>query len=152
MPAQTPADGSIDRLPYAKVTSSVSQTMTTGVSLALAWDTVDEDKYGMWSAGANTLLTVPKGYSGLWMIEVATPFAASTLGVRRLTQIVLGVTVIHSLTLPPVNAIETASMATVKRLVQGDAPFIQTFQDTGGNLNIVNSGSIWHFAMTFLGH
>lgn len=151
MPAQTPTDG-IPKLPYAKVTSSVSQTMTTGVSLALAWDTVDEDKYGMWASGSNTLLTVPKGYSGLWMIEVATPFAASTLGVRRLTQVVLGVTVQHSLTLPPINATQTVSFATVKRLVQGDAPFIQTFQDTGGNLNIINSGNIWHYCMTFLGH
>lgn len=45
-----------------------TQTLPDNADTTVSWDTETQDTHGLWTAGAPTVVTIPTGGGGLWMI------------------------------------------------------------------------------------
>lgn len=124
----------------AEIYRSTTQALTTATPAFVTWDTVLADPLGFWSAGSPTLLTVPAGYGGVYLIVVSAAFAAhADSAQRQVTIVVNGLTAIASDARPAINSgtFTTAFVTTTAfGLNAGDNISVKVRQDSGGALNV----------------
>jgi hypothetical protein len=126
----------IPELLSARIYNSVNQTTTTGVPFTASFDSERWDFGSFHNATNPTRLTIPE--TGLYDVGTCVAFTANATGVRQLLILVNGsADPIAKLSLPPPAANKAImSLQTQWYFTAGDYIELQTFQTSGGNLDI----------------
>lgn len=104
----------------------------TGVYTGIAFDTVDEDPWGMLVTPANVSLKIP--VAGLWLVEGVVAIPASASSFRQFVALQFGGTQWRgSSVLTIVAGAPTTGVSRLMRLDVGQLINIALFQDSGGN-------------------
>jgi hypothetical protein len=126
-------------------------TLTTGTDTLLTWQADERDDYGMWTSGAPTVLTcqVP----GRYVAGLDVRFAANATGVRAGWIEVNSTTVVGRVRMAATSALPAqltvASQAFTMSI--GDTVRAYVEQTSGGNLDLVVSGSSPSLSVMYLG-
>ena len=124
------------------VRNTAAQSVAQNGYVALTFNTEDSDPLGFHSTSSNTnRLTVPTGYAGAYLVTGGSSFAGNGNGSYRL--LTLGVN--GSLLLPQdrrrASTVDQQFGVTgIAVLAVGDFAELYVYQDSGGNLNVGNSG------------
>lgn len=107
--------------PYVKLTRAAAQSISNNTEVAISWDQEDSDVYGMHTTGAATLVTIPAGAAGTYIVSFALCFdnTVSASGGRLAAVQLNGATVLESRLLGG-NNFETLTVTPVLELVAGD--------------------------------
>lgn len=128
--------------PAVRVTRTTAVSMITGSAMGLAWEAEEFDTDSMWNAGGSAsdkeLLHV--NTAGVYLVQLQFGWAANTAGDRH-AQIKhsTGGTVAYWTYPPPSGGAVTAfcNLSCLYRAAAGTSFLIETFQDSGSNLNTV---------------
>lgn len=126
-------------------------TLTTATNTLLSWQAEERDDYGMWDAGSPTVLTckVP----GRYVAGLDVRFAGNSTGIRSGWIELNSTTVVGRFRMAPAASIPTqltvASQAFTMAI--GDTVRAYVEQTSGGNLDLVVSGSSPSLSVMYLG-
>ncbi len=119
-----------------KVKLTSNQAITTGTIAAVSWHATDWDDAAWWSSGSPTILTVPTGRGGRYLISGNVVFAANSTG-RRVVRLEVGSTVKSRFDGNAVTGQPTSLASTViATLIAGDTVTLRAFQDSGSTLDL----------------
>lgn len=122
------------KAPYAAVTHSTTQNINNATSTTLAFDTTIEDNFGFWASGANTRLTVPTGYAGVYAVNITVRWNANATGYRQFVILKNGSAA--SVIIIPTATESGESVTRFIRLADGDYVQTQVYQTSGGVLGV----------------
>ena len=127
-----------NRLPRGEIVNSANQSIANLTTTVITFDTVNEDNAGFWNAGSPNRLTVPAGYSGLYIVYGAIRWAANAVGVRVAIITANGSTDLINQGYQTPNSATIACNTSVCRAYRfSDSDYIELkgIQESGGNLN-----------------
>jgi len=128
--------GRMLRAVSVRVSATVSQSIPTGVWTAVSWDTAVYDDDGFYAAGAPTVLTVPDGWGGTFVLWVSADMQQAS---QRLRVMVNG----------NQSAVTSGgALSCTDQLAAGAAISIDIFQSSGGAVTVPTSAV---FGVTRLG-
>ena len=121
-----------------------AQSIPNVAATLISWDTETVDTDGF-IVVPDTLITIPAGFAGLYLVTAAANYAANVAGANRDLDLILnGVTIVagrhHAPTAVAGNQTRT-QIGFVLPLNVGDTLSVQVFQNSGGALNL-NSAMI----------
>jgi hypothetical protein len=133
---------SADRTLAPTAYRTTSQTITTSTQTKVQFDAVDSDGWNCWDLSPNpTRLTVP--ITGRYIVTGNVAFAASASGHRALNILKNNTLELARSDFNPVsNSVDTHSTVTCHAvtLTKGDYVELRVWQNSGSNLDILNSG------------
>lgn len=137
-------------LPHARVFHNVNQSIASGISTFLTFNSERYDTDNIHDNVDSTKLTCRT--SGLYMITASIRWSSNATGHRALTFVLNNSVNIASTTNNAVGGIETEQTATtIYRLAASDFLQLRVSQTSGAALDVVSGGSnSSEFAMTFL--
>jgi hypothetical protein len=131
-----------DRTLAPTVSRSTAQTIPTGTQTKVSFDAVDSDGWNCWDLSPNpTRLTVP--VTGRYIITGNVAFDASSSGHRAVNILKNNTVELARSDFNPVsNSIDTHSTVTCHAvtLTKGDYVELRVWQNSGSDLDIVDSG------------
>lgn len=65
----TQQDRGLTNLPYCRVHRATQQAIPYNTITTISWTSAGSDAFGMWSAGAPTIITIPPGHGGIWQFS-----------------------------------------------------------------------------------
>ena len=139
----TPASGS--SFSGARLTRSVNQTISNNTDTMIAWDVETFDVGGYHdNATNNTRITIPSGKAGYYQINTTLSFSGNGTGQRCITLAKNGTNRAYNLNI--IRAVNAGGYTSVfySDIVYGavaDYFEISTFQDSGGDLNIIGNSA-----------
>lgn len=133
-----------------RVLKTANQSLTTGITTTITWDSEAHDPYAMHNnVTNNSRITVP--YSGYYMIEAELSYATHATGIRLIFILVNGTEVART----GIGAIAgTPSVPTIcvfRYLNANDYVEIQGHQTSGGSLSVLYTASLSTFGLYYLG-
>lgn len=133
--------GEVPRPEYGcRVTNSANQTIATGTTTLLTFDTDVDDVPGLHSTSVNTgRITFPVG--GAWLIGYNVSWASNAAGYRQAACYINGTTLILAEVLQPIAAAGNTIHAGSTRYVVAANDYAELYvvQTSGGNLAVVNA-------------
>lgn len=129
--------------PVVLVKKSGTQTLTTGVRTAIAFDVEAFDVGACHDNSTNnTRLTVPTGADGTYFITANVEYAANSSGLRAAQLVQNALTNLAQVIVTPVvGDITVVQVIAVAPLVAGDYVELNGLQTSGGNLTVGNDSS-----------
>src|SRR6266540_1593217 len=129
------------RMPTARVYHNIAQTLTTAVSLNLAFNTERFDTDTIHDTLTNNTRLTCKT-AGVYEIGGSAEFAANATGVRSLQILLNGATAIVEQDITSTGAVvHRMSVSTVYQLAVNDYVELRATQSSGGNLNVNSTGN-----------
>lgn len=134
-----------------RVSRTSALTLTTATDTLISWQAEERDDYGMWTSGAPTVLTcqVP----GRYVAGLDVRFAANATGVRAGWIELNSSTVVGRVRMAATSALPAqltvASQAFTMSI--GDTVRAYVEQTSGGNLDLIVSGSSPSLSIMYLG-
>jgi hypothetical protein len=132
----------ISAVPSVGLVRSAVQTIATGAAVAIAWDTVTANNFGMWDAGAPTRVTCtnPGAYAASYELAFAANATGDRAGRLRLNGAGVSVAqmILNTNTQPGAQTIFTASTVQLS-LAVGDYFELIAAHDAGVNLDVIAS-------------
>ena len=150
-----PASGSFAG---ARLTKSIGQTISNNTDTMVSWDVETFDVGGYHDNSTNnTRVTIPSGKAGYYQINATLDYAANGTGQRVITLAKNGTNRAYNLNI--IRAVNAGGYTSVfySDIVYGavaDYFEISTFQDSGGNVNIIgNNGDpgACYFSISLIG-
>jgi hypothetical protein len=130
---------------------SANQTLTSGASTLISFNTENFDTNGFHdNATNNSRMTIPTGYGGKYLLSVMFYYASNAAGYRELT-IKKNGSFINYFYAPGNSQPNTIQGALVLSLVAGDYIELSSYQNTGGNLDVIGGADATYFQITYLG-
>lgn len=120
--------------PFVSLTRTTLQTLTTGVTTAIAFNNELNDASGF-HAPNSTDLVVPAGMAGLYVIQAQVGFVANAGGNQRNAIIRVNGAIIAMGVIPPGGASLAPTVGLITRLAVGDIVTVAAHQNSGGNLD-----------------
>jgi hypothetical protein len=127
--------------PRCVVQREVTQSLTSGTTSAIIWDTEVTDSHTMWTVSPNpTRVVIPSGGDGIYLIGAAAEFAPHATGNRQIAVDVSGTTTVRQ-TIPSIGSgLGTrVNISYASQLSAGQYVEITARQDSGGALNLTTS-------------
>jgi hypothetical protein len=126
--------------PRVRAVREATQSLTTGSTIAIQYDTAPQNPRTMWSAGNPSRLTVPAGGGGTYVIGGAAQFAPAATGSRQLAVDISGTTQIRQ-TIPSIGSglATRVNISYVCTVAAGEYVEITARQDSGGTINLETS-------------
>jgi hypothetical protein len=126
-----------------RVYHSAAQSIGSGTSTALSFNSERHDSDGFHSTSSNTnRITIPAGMGGKYVISGQVRFAANATGFREVSIRVGGATTIAIQDTLAVGGVPTIlSITTVYELAAGDYVELLAYQNSGGALDVDSSGN-----------
>src|SRR6266540_1216557 len=129
------------RMPTARVYHNIAQTLTTAVTLVLAFNSERFDTDTIHDTVTNNTRLTCKT-AGVYAIGASAEFAANATGYRQLQIRLNAVTAICEQDITSIGAVvHRMSLATVYQLAVNDYVELTATQNSGGNLNINATGN-----------
>lgn len=131
-----------DSLVGARVGATAVQTLGTGANTPIVFDLEVFDPFGLHSNTTNnTRITVQE--PGWYQIGGFVTFAANATGIRQISVVKNGTTALAEISTTALGGGNVAKLAidAAEYLAAGDYVELNAYQDSGGNLNTVQSGS-----------
>lgn len=126
-------------------------TLTTGTNTLITWQADERDDYGMWASGSPTVLTcqVP----GRYVAGLDVRFAGNATGIRSGWIELNSTTVVGRVRMAPAASIPTQLTVCSQAFTMsiGDTVRAYVEQTSGGNLDLVVSGSSPSLSLMYLG-
>ena len=114
-----------------------AQSIPSGTSTAIEFDTELSNDAGLWSASANTRFTFTAATAGKYLFTGSLRFAGAAGGVRSVSVRVNGTTDLAVSSIPVDSSSDTAGNAVGFRdMVAGDYVELRAFQNSGGSINV----------------
>ena len=142
----------------ARLTKSIGQTISNNTDTMVSWDVETFDVGGYHdNATNNTRITIPSGKAGYYQIDVTLDYAANATGQRVITLAKNGTNRAYNL-----NIIRPSGAGGYTSVFYSDVVYgavadyfeISTFQDSGGNVNLIgNNGDpgACYFSFSLIG-
>lgn len=123
---------------HGAAVNKASQTIGTGSTAVVTFDTEDDDTDAYHDGGTPTRLTVPTGLGGVYVIVGQGAYSSDTIGKRVLDLRVNGSTFINTNSIDPDGGLldPTFQVVGLWPLAAGDYVELTTFQNSGGNLTL----------------
>lgn len=129
---------------YGAVTAVTADTPLTNMTwTTLPFGTLTYDSGGYWNTGSNTVLTIPTGLDGLYLVILTVDFAFNATGLRYCSIALNGSnTSDRTVTIPPVGSLTDVFivMPLVLRLYAGDTIGGVAWQSSGASLSVRGAG------------
>lgn len=125
--------------PMCRVYNSANLSIATATQTVLTFNSERYDVGGCHSTSSNTSrLTVPSGAGGVYAIGGVASFAANATGIRNVSILLNGATVIdgHDATSVSASGPHTISVSTQYKLAAGDYVELRVYQTSGGLLDV----------------
>lgn len=122
-----------------RLTKSGAQTLTTGVTTSISWSAEDFDFGNFWLSSVASDVVIRR--AGVYVATLNAIYAANSAGERRISITKGASNLIQSETSTPGHAtiqVRMSVSATFKAEI-GDVVRGRTIQDSGGNLDIIDS-------------
>lgn len=126
--------------------ADAAQTIPTSTSTAVQWSRATMDTHGFWTPTAPTLLTVPRGLDGVYIASGAIRWDGNIVGSRTQS---IAVTIASGVMAQSIKATTWDAVSVSDRwfpfvtrrlyLAAGDSVRATVFQDSGGDLDLVDS-------------
>lgn len=126
--------------PRVRAVRESTQSLSSGATVAIAYDTAPENPRSMWSGGNPSRLTVPAGGGGTYVIGGAAMFQQHATGNRQLAIEISGTTHIRQ-TIPSIGSglATRVNISYMCNLSPGQYVEITARQDAGVSLNLETS-------------
>lgn len=126
--------------PRVRAVREATQSLSSGATVAIQFDTAPENPRGMWSAGLPSRLTVPAGGGGTYVIGAAAMFQQHGTGNRQLAIEISGSTQIRQ-TIPSIGSglATRVNIHYMANLSPGEYVSVTARQDSGTTLNLETS-------------
>jgi hypothetical protein len=130
--------------PICVVVRTTTQSVNNNTMTDVSWSSSIRNEYGMWSAGSPTLVTIPAGADGLYMVVHSIQWASQAVAAgQRLARLDVGGVEQMYVTVPAtsnLNATAICSQLTHPMIMTGGEQITgRGFQTSGGALNIASA-------------
>lgn len=127
----------------AKAFLTAAQAVANGVSTYISLTSESYDDGGMHDNATNpTRLTVPPGQDGVWALTASVGWAAgSSTGIRAMSIQKNGVAILDTATNPMGAQDFRQHLSVQDRAVAGDFYELNVFQNSGGDLNVIEGAA-----------
>jgi hypothetical protein len=135
-----------------RLSASAGQTLTTGVTADVTWNTEAFDTDGYHSTSSNTQrITIPAGKAGYYRFYGLLSFDTSSTGFRLIQIQKNGSTGLATANIQGGADYPSVGISVTDLAAVGDYYVIRAFQNSGGNQTMNNNGNYGQFTAEFLG-